>query len=659
LQAKGVYKRLIVLCLLVGIAVAVVFLLPKAAGAEEVVVTGDVVNLRSGPGTGYAVVGRVAKGQQLAVLERRGDWCRVRLSSGQVAWIAGWLVKTRAGSPTPGTGGGTLPAAVEVTGSYVNLRSGPGTGYARVGEASRGARLAVEGKSGEWYRVRLQSGSLAWIAGWLVKPVAEQQPPQRGADAGEAVVVTGDVVNLRSGPGTGYAVVGRVVKGQQLAVLERRGDWCRVRLSSGQVAWIAGWLVKKAAPVSRGDGETGGTPQPAGFLPRVFALPVRAALSTDAPAAAWSANGSYALVNGATGEVLFQLQEEDVFTVTVARAPGSSVGDAAYTMQVERNRLPFGVFTGPLVLAEGQGGKDNWFSLNVDGSFRRYRGNLTLRLHEGRLLLVNELPLEEYLYGVVPREMPAHWPIEALKAQAVAARSYAYYMLKYGSGQFYDVLSTQASQVYGGLDAESPRTTAAVDETRGLVLTEGGRVIPAYFHSSDGGWVENSEDVWREYVGVSRGKPDPYDRHPENPHYGWSVRFSVYDLAGCLATAEYDFSVVTEVYVVERTASGSSRIKRVEVVGFDRNGQPQRQLLGNADKVRKVFGLKSPPTELTKEYDPVTGELVAVIFAGNGWGHCLGMSQWGARAMAEQGMGFAAILNFYYGGATVGQIAGP
>jgi len=484
-----------------------------------------------------------------------------------------------------------------------------------------------------------------------VKPVAVP-PPEQGTSTGGAVVVTGDVVNLRGGPGTGYAITGRVVKGQRLTVLEQRGGWYRVRLSSGQVAWIAGWLVKKEETVSRGEGETGESPSAPAFVSRVFTLPVRVALSTDAPAAAWSIYGDYALINGATGEVLFRLQPGDVFTATVARLPGSTVAQAVYIIQVERNRVPAGSFSGPLVLTEGQGA-GNRFELNVNGTLRRYRGNLTLRLQDGRLLLINELPLEEYLYGVVPREMPAHWAMEALKAQAVAARSYAWYMLKYGRGEFYDLLCTQASQVYGGLDAEDPRTTAAVDGTRGLVLMEGGRVIPAYFHSSDGGWTENSEDVWREYIAAIRGRQDPYDRHPENPHYGWSVRYSVYELAACLTAKDYPFSVVTEVYEIERTASGSSRLKRVEVVGLDQNGQPQRQPLGNADLVRVVFRLKSLPAAMSKEYDPVSGQLATVTFTGDGWGHALGMSQWGARTMAEQGFRYTDILNFYYTGVTI------
>ncbi|WP_334109997.1 N-acetylmuramoyl-L-alanine amidase [Thermodesulfitimonas autotrophica] len=170
-------------------AALIFFILPAIAHAATVVVTGSYVNLRSGPGTGYLKVGQISRGAQLTVVGKSGDWYRVRLQSGREVWIAGWLVKPVAGQDAlTGQGSGwqaaALPATVVVTGSYVNLRSGPGTGYLKVGQISRGAQLTVVGKSGDWYRVRLQSGREVWIAGWLVKPVAGQAPaeePPQGA----------------------------------------------------------------------------------------------------------------------------------------------------------------------------------------------------------------------------------------------------------------------------------------------------------------------------------------------------------------------------------------------------------------------------------------------------------------------------------------------
>ncbi|MEW6173125.1 MAG: SpoIID/LytB domain-containing protein [Bacillota bacterium] len=612
---------------------------PGNTASQTVLIAQGVINLRSGPATKYAIVGKTSNGQKLISLGKQGEWYKVSLSGGKSAWIAGWLVKAQtAPPPASDRGGNSAGGQVLVAQDVINLRSGPGTGYSIVGRTTKGQKLISLGKQGDWYKVSLSGGKSAWIAGWLVKPEAPGE-----ASAGEAVIAQ-QVLILRSGPGSDYGTSGSIEKGQRLLVLDKRGEWYRVSHSSGQTGWIAVTLVSRAPGQS--------TPPPAqqpDFVPRVFNTPIRVALSTDAFAAAISATGDYLITNGLTGEVLSQPVSSNVFTFSVIKLSGSTVDQVVYAVQVEKDRTPLGTYTGPIMLTEGQGATGNWFELNVNGSSRRYRGSLGIRLQNGCLLLVNELPLEEYLYGVVPCEMPYNWAAEALKAQAVAARSYAFYALKYAKGQYYDVFATQASQVYRGMNAEYPSTTAAVDATRNLVLTSGGYVVPAYFCSSNGGWSENSEDVWKNYAGPIRGKADPYDRHPENPHYGWSVTYTVYELPRLLQERGYDFSVVTEVYISGRTTVGG-RIKQVQVLGTGADGIQRFQDLANADWVRTVFQCKAPVTDLLKEYDPLTGALVGVTFTGSGWGHDLGMSQWGARAMAEQGCSFKDILDFYYTG---------
>ncbi|MEW6181988.1 MAG: SH3 domain-containing protein [Bacillota bacterium] len=615
---------------------------PSGSGGSSadgtVLVSQTVVNLRSGPGTNYAIVGRTSTGQKLTGLGKQGDWYKVSLSGGKSVWIAGWLVKPQTGStPTspPDRGGSSESGQILIAREVINLRSGPGTNYAIVGKTSAGQKLTGLGKQGEWYKVSLSGGKTAWIAGWLVKPEAPAE-----ASAGEDVIAQ-QVLILRSGPGLDYGASGSIEKGQMLRVLDKRGEWYRISHSSGQTGWIAVSLV------SRAPGQSTTPPvQQTDFVPRVFSTQIRVALSTDALAAAVSAGGDYLITNGQTGETISRPLPGNVFTITAARLP---VGQTVYAIQVEKDRVTLGTFTGPVFLVEGQGATGNWFELNVNGASRRYRGNLSVRLQNGNLLLVNELPLEEYLYGVVSCEMPYSWAPEALKAQAVAARSYAFYAMKYGKGEFYDVFATQSSQVYRGLAAEHPATTAAVDATKNLVLTSGGYIVPAYFCSSNGGLSENSEDVWKNYAGPIRGKSDPYDRHPENPHYGWSVTYTVYELPRYLMEKGYDFSVVQEVYVTGRTVAGG-RIQQLQVLGSGSDGIQRSQDLSNADWVRSVLGCKAPVTDMLKEYDPLTGALVKVTFSGSGWGHCLGMSQWGARTMAEQGKTFKEILDFYYTG---------
>ena len=163
------------------------------------------------------------------------------------------------------------------------------------------------------------------------------------------------------------------------------------------------------------------------------------------------------------------------------------------------------------------------------GSYRdaiEYRPGLS-----GGVTAVNRVELENYIRGVVPNESPASWPLEALKAQAVAARSYA---LGTGTGNaVFDHYDTVASQVYGGYSSENARTTRAVARTRGEVLRYNGNVIVAYFHSTSGGYTENNENVWGgKPLAYIRGVRDPWDK--TSPYHRWKVKYSARSLGGAM-----------------------------------------------------------------------------------------------------------------------------
>lgn len=125
-----------------------------------------------------------------------------------------------------------------------------------------------------------------------------------------------------------------------------------------------------------------------------------------------------------------------------------------------------------------------------------YRGDIIVYNLNGRLTVVNSLPLEQYLMGVVPSEMPSGWNIEAQKAQAIAARSYAVANLNKRNSHGYDLKDTPQDQAYGGASAETPQTTHAVLSTRGEVLTYDNKIIPAYYHASSGGKTTSAGKVW-------------------------------------------------------------------------------------------------------------------------------------------------------------------
>ncbi len=145
---------------------------------------------------------------------------------------------------------------------------------------------------------------------------------------------------------------------------------------------------------------------------------------------------------------------------------------------------------------------------------RWYRGDIVIYNINGTLTVVNSLPLEEYLMGVVPSEMPPKWNMEAHKAQAIAARSYALANLNKRGSKGYDLKDTPHDQAYGGASSETPQTTRAVLSTRGEVLTYDNKIIPAYYHAASGGKTNSAGDVWM--------KDLPYIQSVDG--YDWGVR---------------------------------------------------------------------------------------------------------------------------------------
>jgi stage II sporulation protein D len=199
--------------------------------------------------------------------------------------------------------------------------------------------------------------------------------------------------------------------------------------------------------------------------------------------------------------------------------------------------------------------------LMFDG--REYHGTLALRSRGGGVSVVNGLTLDTYLRGVVPSESPSHWPLAALEAQAVAARSYAVAELRPSS--WYDLVPTTADQVYGGVGAERARSDRAVYATRGQVLTWNGQVARTYYSSSSGGRTEAVQDAWPGAAPIPylRSVPDPYDTY--SPHHNWGpYNFSSTRLAGALGLGsaiesvqvEHDGSLRAE-SAVFRLASGA------------------------------------------------------------------------------------------------------
>lgn len=270
-----------------------------------------------------------------------------------------------------------------------------------------------------------------------------------------------------------------------------------------------------------------------------------------------------------------------------------------------------------------------------------YRGVLEIR---PGLVAVNEVPLEQYLYGVVPAEMPSKWPIEALKAQAVAARSYTIAKLGDMASRGYDLKPTTDHQVYGGAEKEKPETNYAVDATRGEILVYNGRAIPAFYSSAAGGYTDSAETVWG-------GRSIPYlspvpDFDQDAPSYLWNTTLSASGLRASLARLGVAVGNILGLEPVERGFSG--RIKKLVIRG-DRGSKTV-----SGEQFRWATGLKSSLFNVAPVIEG--GQVVAFAFAGRGHGHGLGLSQWGARGMGNMGYNYLQILSHYYPGAQVAQM---
>ncbi|MDR5697709.1 MAG: SpoIID/LytB domain-containing protein [Armatimonadota bacterium] len=277
--------------------------------------------------------------------------------------------------------------------------------------------------------------------------------------------------------------------------------------------------------------------------------------------------------------------------------------------------------------------------VRVEDRMRAYRGTIELRRTERGLTVINELELEPYLYGVIKLEINPAWPPEAVRAQAVAARTLAVHSLGRFAREGYDLRDTTDSQVYGGVTFEDPRATEAVDATRGLILVHAGRPILAAYHADSGGRTESSENVWGTAYPYLRGVDDPYSAG--SPYERWAVSLALSEIGNRLRRGGLGVQDLRGLEVARTSESGRVLTLRVLTDGasLELTGHRFRLLMG-ADVIRS-----------TKFAVRVEGP--SAVFEGSGWGHGVGMSQWGARGMAMRGMTFAQILRHYYTGVEV------
>lgn len=203
--------------------------------------------------------------------------------------------------------------------------------------------------------------------------------------------------------------------------------------------------------------------------------------------------------------------------------------------------------------------------LNVNDS--NYRGELEVRRYStSDMTVINVVSMQDYLYGVVPREIGGNSPLEAVKAQAIIARTYAAKNYTKRNNWGFNLTNTTDDQAYGGYDWENPNSNLAVDETNGMVATYDGELIGGYYFSTSGGYTESSENVWGGEVSYLEAVPDPYE--PENlAKTTWSVTYSADEVKELLAKRDINIGDITNMVVNEYSDAG--RVLELEIIGTE------------------------------------------------------------------------------------------
>ena len=338
------------------------------------------------------------------------------------------------------------------------------------------------------------------------------------------------------------------------------------------------------------------------------------------------------------------------------------------------------------ILPDGGGGKaETWFS------GRSWYGGFEFRLDSGgKLSVINVVGIDDYVKGVLPYEMSADWPLEALKAQAVCARTYALRQTRHG-GEGFDVCNTTDCQVYQGTALAGAGSDRAAEETAGVTVRYGGDYAETYYCASNGGATQSPENVWSGSQPYLLEKEDPYEALTCIPDYSYTLEYSFSQLTRLLKESGHAVGQVVSARVTGTTPAGNvsevtfrdsagktvvltredcrwtleTRSMRFSISGGDggtyciNDGDHSVSGLGGLYALTGKGRTSSLPAgDLYVITSEGTSPLRSagsggITVTGTGWGHGVGMSQYGAKAMAEQGYTYEDILRFYFTGITL------
>ncbi len=336
----------------------------------------------------------------------------------------------------------------------------------------------------------------------------------------------------------------------------------------------------------------------------------------------------------------------------------------------------------------------------IEVNNRRYRGTIEIFRTQGAngMTAVNVLSVDEYVYGVLVKILSPEWPEQAIKAQAVAIRTFALYSVGRHKNEGFDLCDTSDCQIYEGQTGEDAKILKAIEETRGMVVLHQGYLAAAYSLLSSGGYTENSENVFPKAYPYLRGVQDS---DQTSPYFRWQKKLSPQELEGLLKGAGYSIGSLTAIELSKRMPAPmdspdrgvSGRIRTITFIGKDGvislTGEKVRELLSlqstlfdlsvavpmtniesnitdsYGDRDSKQIQINLPPAStgglITDRagIHRITGQKNETIFIeGFGWGHGIGLSQWGAKTLAEKAINpganyYVSILKHYYQGVSI------
>ncbi len=330
----------------------------------------------------------------------------------------------------------------------------------------------------------------------------------------------------------------------------------------------------------------------------------------------------------------------------------------------------------------------------------RYRDYITFLNNRANVLIINHIDIENYLFGVLPREIPASSPADALKAQAIIARSYTHTTLKKHINDGYDLCSTTHCQVYGGYEWEHSATNQAIIHTYGEYITYNGEIINTPYHSNSGGYTESSEKVWGGKLPYLVGVEDRFSL--DSPNSNWTIKLTPRELGDKLVANGISIGEVIELKIIGTT--DSDRVEKIKIIGSTGEevltGEKLRSIIGASDLKSTLFSInkegsasskrvyvldgsgQSPKevslsgmnivggnnkitvsrnssnrirsNETSKDIEgTLNAKPTTFTFVGKGFGHGVGMSQYGAIEMAKSGYNYEGIIEHYYNGVKI------